>query len=44
MENFQNFELNNSEIIFGGEFQPTYVGLHGDIYDTATGRYVFFLE
>ena len=44
MENFKKFEVNNAEVIFGGEFVPTYIGLHGDIYDTATKRLVFFLE
>lgn len=44
MENFKNYELESSEMILGGDLQNTYVGRNGDLYDTETGRYIFFEE
>ena len=46
MANFQNFELNNSELIFGGDIQSTeWSGSDGssgtDYLDTDRGRIVY---
>lgn len=39
MENFKAFEIRNTSFIFGGELEHTYVGVHGDLYDTETRTY-----
>lgn len=43
MQSFKKFILVAPDIIIGGDHQRTYVGKNGDIYDTETGNYVFFL-
>ncbi len=42
MKKFNEFVLNNVELIYGGELENTYVGRNGDLYDTETERYIFF--
>ena len=47
MENFKNFELENAEMIFGGDIvNTTYTGGDGnngsDMYDTDKDRIVYF--
>ena len=46
MENFKAFEVENQEMIFGGELQSTtWSGADGssgtDLYDTGTGRVIY---
>lgn len=44
MENFSEFEIENPELIYGGKLVPTYIGLHGDFYDTETKRFIILME
>lgn len=47
MENFKTFEIQNAEMVFGGDLEPTTWWSNDgcdcgtDFYDTETGRYVF---
>ncbi len=43
MKNFQKFELQNTDFIYGGDLRPT--GLGGaDLYDTETGRWIYLCQ
>lgn len=42
MKNFDQFKLEQSDVIFGGELHNTYVGRYGDLYDDVEKRYIFF--
>lgn len=44
MERFKQFELENPEFIFGGEFFPTFIGEGGDFYDSERGVFVIILK
>lgn len=41
MQSFKDFQLDNPDLIFGGDLEPTYVGANGDYYDTERQRYIF---
>lgn len=44
MEKFEQFEIENQEMIFGGKYHCTYVGRYGDLYADVAKTYVLFEE
>ena len=42
MKNFQDFTIQNADLVYGGDLEPTYVGANGDYYDTDTKRYIIY--
>ena len=39
MEKFEKYKIENTELIFGGELYPTYIGQNGDFYDSERKRF-----
>ncbi len=44
LEEFALNQVTQDSDIIGGDHRPTYIGLHGDIYDSSTKAIVFFDE
>ncbi len=42
MKDFNDFAIENADLVYGGDLEATYVGANGDYYDTEKKRYILY--